>query len=464
MMQSDTARSAWFGTKRLLGEMERRRMLSDIAIVALAIGRDLYPQQEFHDLDIGEAQGPVEGPCPRERLGFLAAMWPRIAGALRRIEAEPPGGLISATRSVPIERARRIAPKDLLHALRSGEFAPAPPESSPLAARLNGRLPRRVAERIALPTVDTPPNRMVKAILARFSRDLKDIADLADVVGASDVMAEALQLRHSVRRTLRRSPWQNLRIDTAAPIPPLPLAVRTHGAYRLIHDTYRRYRQGFVFDWSNPLFSLPARETWLLYEFWCLFRIAAALREAGFRTVSAEDFALSRAGLTFSLVRGRASRLTFQDRAGRTATLTYNREFRAKPDRDGWRSRSHRMRPDMTLESAGRLLLLDAKYKSYTEHLMETGELDDEPANLPLVMDINQMHAYRDGIRRGDTGDVSAAWVLYSGSPGSPNRAVIAYPEPTPETPFGSADIGALLLRPLIEDRLTSLVRSFLKT
>jgi uncharacterized protein len=322
-----------------------------------------------------------------------------------------------------------------------------------------------VAERIVLPSADTPPNRMVKAILAQFSRDLQHITDLADVVGAPEVMAEALQLRHAVRRTLRRPPWQHLPITPGMPVPPLPLSVRTHGAYRLIHDAYRRCRQGFIFDWSNPLFQLPARETWLLYEIWCLFRVADTLRDAGFRAVSADDFALSRAGLTFSLVRGRASRLTFRDHEGRTATLTYSREFRATPDRDGWRSRSHRMRPDITLEYGGRLLLLDAKYKTYTDHLAEKGGPDDEPTNLPLVMDINQMHAYRDGIRRGGSepgGRGSAAWTLYSGSPDAANRAVIAYPDAAPGYPFGHGEIGALLLRPLTEDQLPGLVQTFL--
>src|SRR6188508_1508931 len=123
-------------TPRLLSETERRRMLADIATVALAVGRDLYPEQELNDLDIGQRNAEADGPCPRERLGFLSSVWPRVAGALRRIEAEPPVALVPRTRSVPTERARHIARKDLLNALRAGDFVAATPESSPLAARL----------------------------------------------------------------------------------------------------------------------------------------------------------------------------------------------------------------------------------------------------------------------------------------------------------------------------------------
>jgi hypothetical protein len=35
---------------------------------------------------------------------------------------------------------------------------------------------------------------------------------------------------------------------------------------------FRRYRQAFAFCWNNPLFTLPASEAWLIYEYWTVFQ------------------------------------------------------------------------------------------------------------------------------------------------------------------------------------------------
>jgi predicted component of viral defense system (DUF524 family) len=437
-------------------------MLADIAAVALAVGRDLFPNEEFGDLDIGDAsEGCAADICPRERLGFLSALWPRLSAALHLLEAAPAAALRPDTRIVPIERAQRVTPKDLLEALRTGSHVPASADASLLAARLGGQVPRRIAERVTVATHDTPASRMVKAIIVRFARDLAAIAALATVTGVPFVAAEAHRLRHRLRGHLRRDPWRNLPL--ALVVPPLPASVRTHGAYRLIHDAYRRYRRGFAFDWSNPLFTLPARETWLLYEYWCLFQVAGALRALGYRTAESDAFTVSRAGLTFTLIKGRASRITFRDGKGRVLALTYNRYFPRSAAPTGWRSRSHAMRPDIALEAHGRLFLLDAKFRAYVE--VDPRNHDDiggPAANLPLVDDINQMHAYRDGIFRGEARAVRGAWLLYAGRRGGPNHAVIAYPEATPSQPFGDGEVGALLLRPDGENRLTGLIGHFL--
>lgn len=449
----------------LLTEPERRRLLSEIAAVALAVGRDLFPDADLNDLDIGEsATANGEPSCPRERLGFLQSVWPRVAGAVASLEAAPSVALRAGYRETALVRARRVAPADLLAALRSGEFVPAPIGASPLAARLGGRLPKRVRERVALPSADTPANRMVKAILVAFSRDLAAITELAAVGGVPSVAREAARLRRRVRSALRRAPWRTLPL-IPGPIPSLPPSARAHGAYRLIHDAWRRYRRGFAFDWGNALFTLPQRDAWLLYEYWCLLAVTDALRRLGYRAVQADGFALSRAGLTFTLIRGRASAIRFADPdRGRVVTLTYNRAFpRGRADASGWHTRSHAMRPDLLLETAGGAVVLDAKFRAYVPDPTPWSGDEDPGVNLPLVDDVNQMHAYRDGIRRGRERPVRAAWLLYVGRAGGPNLPVIAYPEATPEAPFGEGEVGALLLRPgQGQDALAALLRALL--
>ena len=177
---------------------ERQRMLTDIATVALTIARDLYPETSLVDGDVAVGDASArQDICPRERLGFIASSWPKLAVALRRIEAEPPTALRRDTRDVPTERARRVSPKDLLAAVRQGDFTPAPAELSPLAARLGGRLPRRMREQVTETNADSPATRMVKAILSTFVRDLGTIAELATVTGFPDVATEAFRLRRA---------------------------------------------------------------------------------------------------------------------------------------------------------------------------------------------------------------------------------------------------------------------------
>ena len=411
--------------RRIVSETERRMMLADIARVALTIGRDLYSDAELSDLDIGGANETGQEPCPRERLAFLQAAWARFAPALRILEASPPMGLRPETRLVAAERARRVTSKDLLHAMRREGIFP----------------PRRVAERFSAAHADTQENRLVKAALVRFARDLRDIADLAVVCAAPEVLTDALRLRHRFRVALRREPWRSA---TLIPNPTLPPTQLRNGAYRIFHDALRRHRQGFAFDWRSPLFHLPPRETWRIYEFWCLFQTADALRSLGFRAIAAEDFSLSRGGLTFTLATGNAARLTFAAADGRRIALAYRRAF--SPSGEAWHSASHAMEPDISLESDGRLLLLDAKWKTYTEN--SSAPPEEESRNAPLTDDMNQMHAYRDGIRRGGKRAARGAWLLYPGKAGASNRAIIAYPEPTAEQPFGAGRTGAILLRP----------------
>ncbi len=447
----------------LLSPEDRRAMLAQIARVALAVGRDLYPSQDLDDLDIGAAQSKSDV-CPRERLAFLVTAWSRLAHVLQIIETAPAVALVPGLREAKIEQGslKRATPSAVLAAVRSGDLFPVASGGSLLARRLGGRLPRRIAETVATPTTDTPINRAVKAILGQIARDLGQIAALAQATESPNVAREAETLREIVRRRLRRDPWQNL--------PPVPVRnvypPASAPAYRYLFDQWRRYRGSFAFDWTNPLFTLPPRETWLLYEYSCLFTVAGALRDLGFRTLSADNFAMSRSGLTFTLEKGHTSRLVFHRKGGPRVTLFYNSNFprTEAEDNHGWRSRSHSLRPDIVLEADGRLLIFDAKFKTYAE---PSTAGDDERQNTwqfrdgALLPDLQQMHTYRDAIVRDGQGNVvSEAWLLYAGHRHLPNPEIVSYPRPTSAQPFGTGRVGALLIRPVMEPEC---LRNFLR-
>ena len=452
----------------LLTHQDRQTLLDEIARTALAVGRDISGNPSLLDLDLGDGGGDA---CPRERVAFLSRVWPQITNALTTLEREPPPTLVPSTRTVAFERARRIAPRDLLSAVRQGDFVPAAP-TTPLASVLGGRLPRRISERIAVPTANTPASAAIKTLLTIWARDLASAVFLATAASAPDVAAEAERLRRRLRVHLAREPWCTLLPAPARTVSPLSVALRTHGAHRLLHDTYRRYRMGFAFDWNQPLFSLPSRETHLLYEYWCLFQTARALRALGFRAAAADDFRVSRAGLTFSLKKGNPSRLTFRHTSEpQTVSITYNCFFpRADAEiADGWYSRSHDMRPDIVLESGGKLLILDAKFKTYAEARWETEDRNQAKDALParagntrrwhfaagtMHPDIQQMHSYRDAIAHGsERGMVWGAWLLYAGRSEVSNPLVVSFPHDS-ENLFGNHELGAICLRPDTESKI----------
>ena len=106
----------------------------------------------------------------------------------------------------------------------------------------------------------------------------------------------------------------------------------------------------------------------------------------------------------------------------------------------GFASLTHTMQPDIGLCREGRWLLLDPKFRTYTEPGAEQADVD-------------KMHTYRDAIVRRSSRHraVTAAWCLFPGEAAEEialQTAIRAYPVATAERPFGAAGIGALRLRP----------------
>ncbi|MBC8135337.1 MAG: DUF2357 domain-containing protein [Fibrella sp.] len=427
--------------RELLSDADRQTLLSDVARIGLAVARDLH--SGVRDLDIGEGNIQVV-PCPVERLAFLQTVAPRVLAAVTRLEAEPPVALRTAERDVPMERARRISPA----ALRS--LSQKPPA-------VFGR--NRLRETVFLPTHDTPPVRAAKTIVATFARDLATIAVLAQEAQLTAVFMEAERIGVRLQYALRRPFWRDF--PTLPYVPPLAPTLRRSGAHVLLHDAYRRYRGGFAWDWSHPLFRLPARETWLLYEYWCLFAVIGCLRGIGFRVADAENLVrITQNGVAFTLATDTGSRIRLR-RGPQSVSVTYQRRFdRGENDTEGYHSRGQALIPDIAVEYSGRLLILDAKFKTYAER----GVDGVAGTYLTALDDIRQLHSYRDAIRHGNDRAVRSAWALYPGRVSGKNRAVIAFPESSPAKPFGNGEVGAVLLRPggrgsdtlaaLIEDSL----------
>ena len=419
----------------LLSPLDRAALLGTIARVGLAVARDLGSDKR--DLDVGDAGLPA-APCPVERLAFLQAVLPQVIAAAGRIASEPTFALRVSERTVPMGRARHVSPS----ALRT--LAQTLPHVS------------TVRETVCKPTSDTPANRAAKTLLVGFARDLSTVSALAQTAALPAAFAESERLRVHLGRVLRQPFWRDL---TVLPrVPSLPATLRKNGAHLLLHTIYRRYRSGFAWDFSHPLFRLSARETWQLYEYWCFFRLIETLQQLGFRVADDQNIVrVSPSGVSLSLATDAASRLTLR-RGAQTVTATYQKRFdRGDAAMRGYHSRAAALVPDIVLECAGRLLVLDAKFKTYAEPDAHGGSY------VSPLDDMRQLHSYRDAIRFHETRPVSAAWVLYAGRVRGSNRAVIAFPETSPAKPFGNGEVGAVLLRPGTGgEPLAALITAFL--
>lgn len=466
----------------LLTAAERRIMLEEIGRVALAMGREMYGDAALPPLET-ESGGAPGLPSGRERLALLESALPVIERAVRQIAVAPRTTLRAEVRERPAERVKRPAQREIPSALR--RYAPLRSSSA--------FFPPLLPETALLASVNTPENRYVAVLLREWQRDLRFLHALAEWEEETPLVARAAELEARLRR-LEAVESRELE-DESQPLqypPPgarLPNdAVLRDPRYRALYDVYRRYRRLLGYAWDAPTLLLPPRETWRLYEMWCFFRVVAALRALGFRALGGDAVRLRQGRLSILLEKGQASRLEFrvesrESGVGRRVSprslppdsrllLFYNRAFpsAAAGSREA-ASRTHTMIPDICLECAGRLLLLDPKYHAYgareeeQESAERRGTADDESIHIhrALYDDLNRMHAYRDAIVRDGQPVVDGAWCLYPGDK-EEGESVIAYPAITRRQPFGTAGIGAIRLRPGQPDRmLTRLIMEALR-
>ncbi len=397
-------------------------MLDDIARVSLVVGADIFPGRPWQDMGVSpDALDVLRSPI--ERLAWMEHLLTSLTLALAQISRDPLADAAKETRPTPPARARRIGTQALLQAVRRGHAARWLPETVPVLSP------------------DTPDNRAVKAFLEMLRRDCRAIKALAGSEKEAEIGARAALSAETLGGLL--AGWGGaVTEEPAAWTRPPSARAAARPEYARVFRAMRHARRGFGFDWEHPLMTLPPRETWRLYEAWCLFQTLDALRALGWRPPSGVDalpghlFAVRAGRLTLSLATGGSSRLALHGPCGRRLALVYNDTFA-----EGQRSLSRTMQPDITLASEGRLWVLDAKLKPYAL----PGEEGD---------DINQMHAYRDAIcDSAGTRNVARAWLLYAGLIGGENRAQISY--------GAAADpvVGALCLRPGDEAGFTRLCR-----
>lgn len=382
-------------------------MLNDIACVSLATGARLFPEQPWANFGVAP-DGAAGLKSPVEHLYFIEHLLPILAQSAAQIESSPLSAAVVVSRAVLPIRARHVT------------------ASAWMAHARGGPSQRTVNETLTMLSHDTPENRAVKSFRDVLARDCRAISLLAEAGEEAEASARAVSCAWHLRGLLRAAWWEDIKAQRDDWIKSPTFREIARPDYARIARARADYRTGFGFDWDQPLLTLPPRDTWRLYEVWCLLTVLRSLQDLGWEVVPPSHAFAVRAGrLTLALAVGEKSRIDLRSAAGQSLSLTYNRTFA-----EGRGSLTHSMQPDITLSDGERIWILDAKFKPYCEP-GEEGE------------DINQMHAYRDAIVGSEgTRSVAAAWCLYAGLTATHNCSHITYGRSS------TTPVGALCLRP----------------
>lgn len=402
--------------RRMLTAAERAVMLQDIARVSLAVGTKLFPDQPWSSLGVTEGKADT-AKSPVESLEFVEHLLPALIQAVRQIGQLPLTSAAAATRLVRPGHARQVtAAAWMSHARQSRSRPP-------------------LSETVTLYSPDTPENRAVKSFVNILTRDCHAIALMAEAEDEPSVLDRALSYTGRLSRMACDNGWEEVTAVRGTWTHPPTQRGSMRADYAAVFRLASQYRRGFSFDWDHPLLTLPPRETWQLYETWCLLMVLGALGDLGWNCTPAQEvFAVREGRLTLTLAVGCLSQIALRSAQGQTLTLTYNRTFA-----EGHESLTHTMRPDITLSDGERIWILDAKFKPYSE----PGEESE---------DINQMHAYKDAIIGSRGRSVARAWCLYAGLTGAaPSHITYGRGAETP--------IGALCLRPGSAETMINLRR-----
>ena len=149
---------------------------------------------------------------------------------------------------------------------------------------------------------------------------------------------------------------------------------------------------------TGDVFNISVKDMALLYEYWCFIKLNSLMRNSDKYTLVSQDIVKVQGnGLYVSLVKGKASRVKYRNRATQELiTLSYNPKEIDVP--------TITQKPDnvLTLEKKGADVqyeyVFDAKYRINpalpgTDYYNSVGHTPG-----PEVGDINTMHRYRDAI------------------------------------------------------------------
>lgn len=453
---------------KLEHETEYRQMLRDIADLAV----DALLQGFAPSTTAFQSDGGTSATLLFQRFAVLhhSLRDPTLQSAVQLVLRSPHNAWTVTSEELPPGYPIPANPRTARRLVRDRPRRPWP--ESPLSALSS--LPRQVFVDRYEPSVDTPPNRAIKWILAGW-RDL----------AASVLEVNQRGNTEPSRRGAGEARWAIDLLDEwlAAPmfreISQLT-AFPTSNQVLLRREGYREVLRAWSLTGSgldlavdlDEALHASQRSVAMLYEYWVYLQLADAMGTIGGKSKMAELFEVVNGGMALVLKTGVHHELQWKmsiDGRDLEIGLHFNRHFGRKPDPGSWAAA---MRPDVSLRvgpATGALdvdaaalavwVHFDAKYRKDVKVV----PIDDEVQELEVTAELEQlgvskredvlkMHAYRDAIRQ-----TAGAYVVF---PGDSEQQLSVWDELLP-------GVGALPLRPSADGQAAfgaRAMRAFLHT
>ena len=419
----------------------------------------------------------VEEKTPLEQFLLLQAAMPldELKAAIAVIKQRPHGHLESERRWIPASAATgEFASRDPIAKIRWGRCSV---DGRPVAIE--------VVEQKRRDSVDTPPNRFVKAAIAKFMLLCREIRDDGDKYGSR--LSELASKYHAELDQQSRSSFVlSAGIQSRIPFDNQVLQKR---------EGYRQYLRAWIVSGfglsakdvtSNGVLSPTAENRAVpdLYEYWLFFFLAETIEGMESAVLLDRSYVseLNPNGKSsVVLSKSNAPKLVLLLRRGdrsRYVCLYYNRTFSRG---DGYTSYSVTLRPDYTVETFPELpnssypqcreaaeqvgdisyLHFDAKFRIDTLSFVSFNDADlrPNPASVGAkAEDVYKMHTYNEAIR-----GTAASVILFPGSLSASEGLTESYQKYVELIP----GVGALAVKPGDEQSRTagiSVLRDFIES
>ncbi|MFC4799402.1 DUF2357 domain-containing protein [Neobacillus sp. GCM10023253] len=217
-------------------------------------------------------------------------------------------------------------------------------------------------------------------VLKQQLQDLYRLLRKYEMVEHEEIAGKALKYKGIVQRWLNSS-FMNEVTANKGPYT-ITQKFRKHPVYRLWYQwfdqLYKHNREGIGFDYPISL-----KDTFQLYEMWCFMKVVRILREGDFVRDTGGLYQMTKDGIFLNLAENKESKIQLQG----GVSLYYQRAYQFNSPT--FHTFTQKMIPDIVLEGENGMIVFDPKYRV--------------PDNLGTAL--GEMHKYRDGILKRDSGE-----------------------------------------------------------
>ena len=345
--------------------------------------------------------------------------------------------------TVPTGTASSVNPSDLLRMICTPENlfkADGVPHNWP--KEMKNYMPISIEQECCEETIDTPENRLLKALLEGLDLLISHVQEKAK----SGYVRDRLSSFASTIQDFLSDGWIN-EVGILNNIPSNSQVLQKKEGYREVFQYYLNFEFAFRVEWEeiHDLLKGYNRRLSELYEYWCYMNLIKVMEKIAGRKVDLDElFEKGTKDWTFKLKRGNRSIQKFRfDFEGNNIylELMYNKRFSRKTNRPSY---SLPFKPDYTfflsINNRECYIHFDAKYRSQgeikdfyydiadlplkgqidnsedeedpvEEKEIDERDMEEEKLRTYKDADIYKMHTYKDAILR-----TEGAYIFYPGN------------------------------------------------